>query len=158
MSLNVRRVVTGHDEQGRAVVLFDDAGGEVVSKRPRHQSAVMWSTDRLPANNDGEADAARRAVGTFEPGGSVFRIIRFEPGNTGRDHRTDSLDYVIILEGAIDLDLDGQTVHLRRGDVVVQRGTMHNWVNRGSEPCVMAVVLIGAEPVQVAGRTLETIG
>jgi quercetin dioxygenase-like cupin family protein len=77
----------------------------------------------------------------------VFRIVRYDPGVAPRRHRTSSLDYAVVLSGEIDMELDDKEVHLKAGDVVVQRGTIHNWANRGTEPCIMAFVLIGAKPV-----------
>ena len=72
-------------------------------------------------------------------------------------HRTETVDYAILLSGECDLEMDdGVTVHLRQGDVVVQRGTMHAWVNTGTQPCVFAFILIDAEPVGVAGQSLRT--
>jgi len=88
----------------------------------------------------------------------VFRVVQYEPGVSPRNHRTDSLDYAVVISGEIDLDLDGTMVHLTQGDVVVQRGTVHNWVNRGSEPCVIAFALIAAEPVKRGGGVLHAMG
>jgi mannose-6-phosphate isomerase-like protein (cupin superfamily) len=62
------------------------------------------------------------------------------------------------MSGEIDMDIDGSTVHLRQGDVLVQRGTIHNWINRGTAPCVIAFVLIAAEPVERAGQVLAATG
>ena len=88
----------------------------------------------------------------------MFRVVQYEPGVSPRNHRTDSLDYAVVISGEIDLDLDGTMVHLTQGDVVVQRGTVHNWVNRGSEPCVIAFALIAAEPVKRGGGVLHAMG
>src|SRR2546429_8545192 len=72
-------------------------------------------------------------------------------------HRTETVDYAILLSGECDLELDdGKTVHLKQGDIVVQRGTMHAWVNNGSAPCTFAFILIDADPVEAAGRKLTT--
>jgi quercetin dioxygenase-like cupin family protein len=74
-------------------------------------------------------------------------------------HRTDSIDYAVVLSGEIDMQLDdGTEVHLRAGDVLVQRGTIHNWINRGTAPCVMAFTLIDAKPVEVGGKMLHATG
>ena len=69
-----------------------------------------------------------------------------------------SIDYAVVMAGEIDMEIDGATVHLRQGDVLVQRGTIHNWSNRGTVPCVIAFVLIAAAPVERAGRTLTATG
>ena len=158
MALQVRRVITGHDASGRAVVEIDEVAKNVVSGRPGANAAVVWTTQGFPANNDGHADEGLRKVGTTLANGTVFRIIEFSPGVAARNHRTDSIDYIVIISGEIDMELDGSVVHLRAGDVMVQRGTIHNWVNRGPAPCVLAVVLIDAKPVQVGGKTLNAVG
>ena len=86
-----------------------------------------------------------------------MRITEFAPGSPKFMHRTETLDYAILLSGECDLEMDdGATVHLTQGDVVVQRGTMHAWVNNGTEPCVFAFVLIDAKPAEAAGQTLRT--
>jgi quercetin dioxygenase-like cupin family protein len=72
-------------------------------------------------------------------------------------HRTETLDYAICLKGECDLELDdGRTVPMKAGDICVQRGTMHAWVAKGSEPAVFAFVLIDAEPVEKDGKKLTT--
>jgi quercetin dioxygenase-like cupin family protein len=85
-------------------------------------------------------------------------VISFGPGVTPRDHRTDSIDYAVVMAGEIDMALDIGSVHLKAGDVLVQRGTIHNWVNSGTAPCVIAFVLISAKPVTAGGKTLEAHG
>ena len=75
-----------------------------------------------------------------------------------RNHRTQSIDYAVVMSGEIDMEMDGTTVHLRAGDVLVQRGTIHNWINRGTEACVIAFVLVSAKPVTVGGKTLAAHG
>jgi quercetin dioxygenase-like cupin family protein len=88
----------------------------------------------------------------------VFRVVQFNPGVTPRNHRTDSIDYAVVISGEIDMDLDGTEVHLKAGDVLVQRGTIHNWINRGTEPCVIAFALIHAKPVTAGGKVLNAEG
>jgi len=158
MALQVRRVVTGHDKNGRAVVTIDEVSKNNISARPGATSCVVWTTEGFPVNNTGDADEAQRKVGTTLPNGTVCRIIEFAPGVAPRNHRTDSVDYIIILSGEIDMDLEGTSVHLKAGDVLVQRGTIHNWINRGKEPCVLAAILIDAKPVQVGGKVLNAVG
>jgi len=80
------------------------------------------------------------------------------PGVSPRNHRTDSIDYAVVMSGEVDMILDDTTVHLNAGDVLVQRGTIHNWINRGTEPCVIAFVLIAAKPVMVGGKVLQAQG
>jgi mannose-6-phosphate isomerase-like protein (cupin superfamily) len=123
--MKIRRVVTDHDAGGRGAVKIDETCTNVISRRPGHQSCVAWSAP-----------------------GTIFRIVEYRPGIAPRMHRTGTIDYAVVMSGEIDMELDdGVTVHLRKGDTLVQRGTIHNWVNRGSEPCVIAFVLIDAKPI-----------
>ena len=158
MSLNVRRVVTGHGESGRAVVKIDEFSTNVISRRPGAASCVIWSTDVFPVVNEGDDDLGSRKLGTTLENGTIFRVVRYEPGVTPRRHRTDSIDYAVVLSGEIEMEFDDQTVKLRAGDLLVQRGTVHNWVNRGAEACVIAFVLIAAKPVTANGKPLEAMG
>ena len=156
--MNIRRVVTGHDDEGRAIVRIDEICRNVISRRPQHQSCLIWSTGLFPADNSDDADGGAREVGTTLPNGTVFRIVEYQPGVTPRNHRTESIDYAVVLAGEIDLQLDGGEVHLRAGDVLVQRGTLHNWVNRGTQPCVIAFVLVAAKPLERGGKQLNAHG
>ena len=158
MTLSIRRVVTGHDAQGRARVAIDEVCRNVISRRPNHASCVVWSTGAFPADNGDERDGAAREVATTEPDGTVFRIVEYAPGVAPRNHRTESIDYAVVIAGEIDMELEGETVRLRAGDVLVQRGTVHNWVNNGTEPCVIAFVLVAAKPVERNGRKLNAVG
>ena len=158
MSINIRRVVTGHDAQGRAKVLIDETVTNVFSQRAGAEYSVIWSTDSLPASNDGEEDPARKTIPTAIANGSVFRVVSFGPGVAPRNHRTDSIDYAVVISGEIDMELDVGSVHLKAGDVVVQRGTIHNWVNKGKEPCIIAFSLIASEPVTAGGKPLPAHG
>jgi quercetin dioxygenase-like cupin family protein len=158
MPLQIRRVVTGHDDNGRAVVTIDEVSTNVISRRPRHESCVVWSTGAFPSDNATPLDGGLRPVASTDPNGSVFRIVEYAPGVAPRNHRTESIDYAVVLAGEIDMEIDGATVQLRQGDALVQRGTIHNWNNRGSVPCVIAFVLIAAKPVERAGRVLSATG
>ena len=157
--MNFRRVVTGHDDQGNATVMYDSIAPNVTAGRPGHSACVVWTTDSAPADNTGDWDEGTRPVATTNKGGSVFRLVEYAPGVAPRRHRTDSIDYAVVLSGEIDMRLDGDAVvHLEAGDVLVQRGTIHDWVNNGSEPCVIAFVLIDAHAVAAGGRVLEAEG
>jgi mannose-6-phosphate isomerase-like protein (cupin superfamily) len=123
--MNIRRVVTDHDAQGRSVVSIDEPCANVISRRPGHQSCVAWTG----------------------PDGTIFRIVRYAPGVAPRNHRTETIDYAVVMSGEIDMRLDDSTVHLRAGDVLVQQATLHDWVNNGKEACVIAFVLVPAKPV-----------
>jgi len=158
MSINVRRVVTGHDDQGRAKVLIDETVKNVASQRPGALYSVIWSSEGFPVNNDGDADPSGKKIGTTISDGTVFRIVSFGPGVAPRNHRTDSIDYAVVMSGEIDMELDVGKVHLKAGDVLVQRGTIHNWVNTGSEPCVIAFTLVAAKSVTAGGKMLPAQG
>jgi quercetin dioxygenase-like cupin family protein len=158
MTIVIRRVVTGHDDEGKALVLFDEPCPHTRSSREGHESCVIWSTGSFPADNSGSDDGAERAKASTDPNGTVFRIVRYEPGVAPRNHRTDSTDYAVVMSGEIDMELDDATVHLRAGDVLVQRGTVHNWINRGAQPCTIAFVLSAARPVERGGKVLHAMG
>jgi quercetin dioxygenase-like cupin family protein len=158
MTLSIRRVVTGHDTQGRAKVLVDEQVKNVISNRPGATSSVIWSSEGFPVNNDGDQDPTGKSIKTTVDNGTVFRVVKFDPGVSPRNHRTDSIDYAVVISGEIDMELDVGTVHLKQGDVLVQRGTIHNWVNNGKEPCVIAFTLVSAKPVTVGGKTLAAHG
>jgi quercetin dioxygenase-like cupin family protein len=158
MAVQVRRVVTGHDKNGRAFVKIDEVSKNVISSRPGQSACVVWTTESFPVNNTGDADEALRQVGTTLKNGTVFRVVEFGPGVAPRNHRTDSIDYAVVLSGEIDMELDDTVVHLKAGDMLVQRGTIHNWINRGTQPCVIAFTLIDAKPVEVGGKVLNAQG
>ena len=158
MALRVRRVITGHDASGRAIVKIDEVSDNLFTGRPGATACNVWTTEGFPANNDGEADEGLRKVGTTLKQGTIFRIIEFAPGLAARNHRTDSIDYIVVISGEIDMELDASLVHLRAGDVMVQRGTIHNWINRGTAPCVLAVILVDAKSVEAGGNVLPAQG
>ena len=158
MSLNIRRVVTGHDKQGRAKVLIDEQVKNVISNRPGATSSVIWQTTGFPINNDGDHDPSDQKIATTVDNGTVFRVLKFDPGVSPRNHRTDSIDYAVVMSGEIDMELDVGSVHLKAGDVLVERGTIHNWVNKGKEPCIIAFTLISAKSVSAGSKTLHAQG
>ena len=159
MSLTVRRVITGHDNNGHAIVAIDETAKNVTQGRPGAHAAVIWTSEGFPVENGGDADTSGRKVGTTLDNGTVFRVVSFGPGVTPRNHRTDSIDYAVVMSGEIDMELDdGKSVHLKAGDVLVQRGTIHNWVNKGTAPCVIAFVLVAAKPVTAGGKVLNAVG
>ena len=155
--MKIRRVVTSHDDKGKAVVAIDEVSRDVVSFRPGATVANIWSTAGFPVDNNGLRDTAKEITATTRAGGTVFRVIEFAPGVAPRNHRTDSIDYAIVLAGEIDMTLDDQVVTLRAGDLLVQRGTIHNWINRSNAPCVIAFVLIDAKPVEHDGKPLAAV-
>ena len=158
MALNVRRVITGHDANGKAVVKIDEVAKNVSSGRPGATAVNIWTTEGFPVNNDGDADEGQRKVATTLKNGTIFRIIEFAPGLAARNHRTDSIDYIVVISGEIEMELDDTLVRLKAGDVMVQRGTIHNWINRGTAPCVLAVILVDAKSVEAGGKVLAAQG
>ena len=106
MTLNVRRVVTGHDKNGKAVVKIDETAKNILANRKGASSVVLWSTDGHPIDNTDDYDGSQRKLGTSLPQGTVFRVVRYEPGVTPRNHRTNSLDYAVVMSGEIDMELD----------------------------------------------------
>ena len=158
MALQIRRVVTGHDQNGRALVSIDEISKNLVSGRPGQMGCVVWTTEGFPVDNTGTDDAGLRKSGTTLKNGTVFRVVEFGPGVSPRNHRTDSLDYAVVISGEIDMQLDVSTVTLKAGDVLVQRGTIHNWINKTDKPCVIAFVLIDAKPVEAGGKVLNARG
>ena len=162
----VRRVVTGH-RSDKAVVLFDSAApNQKLRQASGLVSTLLWVTDERPADVSGSYDRSLREIGVPPPpNGSIFRVVDFPPesGTRSREavlqemgvsdvggarhhgmHKTRSTDYAVVIEGEIDMLLDDSEVHLEAGDVLVQQGTNHAWVNRGSKPCRIAFVLVDA--------------
>jgi len=150
-----RRVVTGHDENGVSVVLSD---GTVPVHKVMPQDGVgfyeIWSTDAMPAPVgpiEPNEPTQRSLRVPPEPNGTKIRINEFFPGyinelgNQSPVHRTESIDYGIVLEGEIYLVLDNSEVLLKAGDVVVQRGTDHAWANRSDRVARMAFILVDGE-------------
>jgi quercetin dioxygenase-like cupin family protein len=171
----VRRVVTTLDDKDKAVVLFDSDNPHCKVRPGKNNAAnLIWVTSGSPADMGGTLDRAAVEIGRSPPdGGSVFRIIDYPPVspetekldvNAGRSelahdastkglaprhsfmHRTRTVDYVIVLQGEIDMLLDDSEIHLKTGDILVQQGTNHAWVNRGTEVCRLAIVLLDAKP------------
>jgi naringenin degradation protein FdeH len=149
----IRRVITGHDGANIAKVLSDGSAANAKYPSPGTVSTMIWCTDRTPAAIPvGETieDMGARILGTAPPAnGTRFAVIDFPPGNKPHLHRTETIDYVIVLEGEIDMDMDNSTVTLKAGDVMVQRGTNHAWANRGTKRARVAFVLIDAEPLGI---------
>jgi quercetin dioxygenase-like cupin family protein len=149
----IRRIVTGHDAKHVAKVLIDGQATNAKYPAPGIVSTMIWCTDRMPADIDiGETpeDMGARVIGTPPPpNGTRFAVIDFPPGNAAIMHRTETIDYVIMVEGELDMDMDDSTVKLKPGDVVVQRGTNHAWVNRSDKRARAAFVLIDAEPLGI---------
>lgn len=167
----IRRVVTKLDPSGKAVVMIDEKT-KLVTPRPPNGVANIWVADKAQPDFTATEDRGKAKVGVAPKAGSIFRVVDFAPESAGGHptdvnammkivgadapkkglpprhpgmHRTRSLDYAIVMSGEIDMLLDEGEVHLKAGDVVVQQATNHSWVNRGSEPCRIAFILIDSQ-------------
>jgi hypothetical protein len=181
MIWRVRRVLTGHDAQGRSTFIADGLAPNVkeMSAMPGLALTDLWETGAAPASNAGEKDAANRPVHLEPPkNGTILRIVEFPPDSAWRGatdgkagfkaigaghaqdrrsadpmmHKTSTVDYIIVLKGEIHAILETGEKLLRAGDVLVQRGTNHSWSVRGAEPCIVAAVLVSAKPVKKPSR------
>ena len=145
-----RRVVTGHRADGTAIVLTDGPAPKIDRKPSGITSTLIWSSDAMPVPmplGTEIEDFGLRVLGTEPPrNGSRFCVNDFPPGNARYMHRTDTLDYAIVLDGEIEMEMDEGTTVLHAGDVVVQRGTNHAWINRSQANARIAFVLIDALP------------
>lgn len=172
----IRRVVTGHDENGKSIVVTDGFAPAVRTspERPGHYSTEIWQTKGAPAPIGNEPDPTS-ATGPRQlkppKGGTIIRVSEmppesdalrhFDPATAkklfdqastfkegGRHplmHRTETIDYAIVLSGELTLILDDSEVKLQAGDMVVQRGTNHAWSNRSDKPCIIAFVLVDGQ-------------
>lgn len=174
----VRRVVTAHDEQGRAIIQEDGPVPVVRTdpNRPGYAVHQVWMTEGSPAYVGNNDDPTLQPMSlTPPPGGTVIRIIEFPPAGqelkdvspeqaaqafsmygqsqvlTGASktnprhpfmHRTETVDYAVVLSGEIVMLLDDSEVTLKAGECLIQRGTNHAWTNRSDEPCRVLFVLV----------------
>lgn len=155
-----RRVVTGHDERGVSVFASD---GPVPVVRTAPDGALfyeIWGTDAMPAPvAAGEPDPTTTAL-SVPPAlnGTKIRINEFPPGAVSPMHRTQSVDYGIVLSGEVVLVLEGSERVLGPGDVVVQRGTNHRWENRSDATARMVFILVdGAFTSELIGTLGEDV-
>lgn len=152
----IQRVVTGHDGEGRACFISEDFGEPQPIPTGDANFLLMWTTPTVPADNNDPTDGRARDVGTTLKGGSAFRIVDMLPGGESPFHRTNSIDYGIVLEGEIELELDdGRKTTVGKHGVIIQRGTNHLWRNTTEKPCRIAFVLIEAPAYLHDGTPLE---
>ncbi len=172
----IRRVVTGHDKNGKSIFVMDGKAPNVLemASMPGVALTDLWRTKSSPASNSGNADAAAGKI-VLEPpsNGTIVRIVEFPPDTMWRKsanakkafasigaggapdhassdammHATATVDYIIVLKGEIYAILDKGEKLLKAGDILIQRGTNHSWSVRTKEPAIVAAVLIGAKPV-----------
>lgn len=141
----IRRVVTTNNEQDQGVVMMDD---KVEGKQigDTYKNMQIWETDEVPVDNSDD-DRTDRFTGAHKiPVGTGFRYGDFEPGFESSMHRTKTIDYGIVIEGEMKMELDGgEIITLKTGDVIIQRGTSHRWFNDSKSTCRMAFVMIAAK-------------
>lgn len=176
-NLPTRRVVTGHNAQGQSIILFDDRCNNInhIPSWKGLYVTEVWVTEEMPIDNSGQTDRAQRPM-KHDPDrlGTIFRMVEIPPesktsfdakgifqelGSSNKPsendasrhptmHKTNSVDYLVVVSGEMYMQMeDGETL-LKQGDVIVQRGTNHAWVNKSSAPCLIAAVLIDAVPVR----------
>jgi hypothetical protein len=181
MTRRQRRVLTGHDREGKSIILSDGIAANVkeMASMPGLALIDLWETGAAPASNEGGADAAARPVRLEPPkNGTLLRVVEFPPDSQWRDnaqakaafesigaghaqdsgssdpmmHRTETVDYAIVLKGPIHAVMERGESELHSGDILVQRGTNHSWSVRGKEPAVVAFVLVSAAPLKSPGK------
>jgi len=157
MQSSIRRVVTGHDKKGAAVFVSDNIYETVVIPSGDAAMTTIWTTATVPADLNDETDGRERDAGTTLKGGSVIRIVDMLPGASSPLHRTNSIDYGIIISGTIELELDNNNFKtLEAGDIIVQRGTIHKWRNPSADNvCRIVFVLTEAKPFEINGAALQ---
>jgi mannose-6-phosphate isomerase-like protein (cupin superfamily) len=172
---NIRRIVTGHNAQGRSNITFAGEATNVLDSPawPGSRVTELWVTEEIPVDNTGQTDRGARPIRHDPgPGGTIFRVVEIPPESkttidtaaafadigstrvpTAEDsarhpsmHATDSVDYLVVISGEMHMLMEEGEILLKAGDCIVQRGTKHAWVNRSNAPCVMAAILVDAHP------------
>ncbi|KAK0744294.1 hypothetical protein B0T21DRAFT_380632 [Apiosordaria backusii] len=161
--------ITSHNSTGQAIVHSQNP----FQWRPYDENnlafAVPYTTSRFPPDLNNDADLKEHQslisnpdkLGLVNPKGTVLRCVDFAPGYACGMHRTQSLDYGIVMEGEVDMVLDsGERYSLKRGDVAIQRATQHQWVNKSNTQWArMMFVLQDCQPLIVAGKEMgEDLG
>lgn len=158
------RYITSHNETGQAIVHSEGPGSWVPFEDKTLGFSIAYTTSEFPVNLNNDADLEKHNevlqtgnLGLVNPGGTVCRVVDFSPNLPGIMHRTQSLDYGIVLEGEIEMVLDsGETRLLGKGDIAVQRATMHTWRNPSSTQWArMLFVLQHCQPVVVGESALR---
>ncbi|MDA9957962.1 cupin domain-containing protein [Gammaproteobacteria bacterium] len=173
--MGMRRVVTGHDKNGKSIVVLDGPPARSIGEDVGGLFE-LWNTDGNIINTQDNIDRADDEIILSPPSnGSKFRYFQINPTPEGipmdimQDiaadafekigaahhridttkhpamHKTETIDYIILLKGDVTLILDQEEVDIKPFDVVVQRGTNHAWVNNGSDPALLIAVLIDSE-------------
>jgi quercetin dioxygenase-like cupin family protein len=154
----IRRIVTGHDKKNVAKVIDDGPAKNTKTPREGVSSTLMWCSDEMPADiaiGEDAEDMGARMLGTAPPvNGTRFIVMEFAPGVSSEMHRTETIDYIAVLAGEMDMDMDDSTVKLKAGDIMVQRGTNHAWANRSKARARVAFVLVDAKPLGIGKPVL----
>ncbi len=156
MSIPIRRIVTGHTKEGKAIFTIDEEIETVVIPTGDAAMATLWTSASVPADCNDQIDGRMRDAGTTLKGGSVIRVVEMLPGASSPMHRSASIDYGIVMSGEIELELDDKvfkTVGI--GGIIIQNGTIHKWRNPSpSKICRIIFVLTEAKPFEVNGVPL----
>ena len=145
MAFNIRRIVTGHSAAGKSTVTSDETVASIPGRFDERVGRYdPWWSEGTPAALDGPDPTTGQGTVTPRPKGTIFRILEIPPGNDTTKHKTDTIDYYVILQGELYMTLDIGEVLCREGDVIVQRSTNHGWDNRSGKPAIFAEVLINA--------------
>ncbi|KAK8028281.1 hypothetical protein PG991_005337 [Apiospora marii] len=164
---NPRLVITGHAADGTSIFHSDEAVEAFSPFGPSKSSFSTFDTrDAVPVSNDNSPDAGSVAAAPAQkiprcpPGGTLFSITNLPARYSVPMHRTQSLDYCVVMSGEIVLALDGgEEKTVKAGEFIIQGGANHQWINRTDEPCRIAFVLVGADKVQLEDGTVleETV-
>lgn len=157
MAHPIRRIVTGHSKDGKAVFTIDEEIETIIIPTGDAAMATIWTTSAVPADCNDQSDGRLREAGTTLKGGSVIRVVDMLPGASSPMHRSSSIDYGIVISGEIELELDDKvfkTVGI--GGIIIQNGTIHKWRNPSlTEKCRIVFVLTKAKPFEVKGIPLS---
>ena len=176
MRQEIRRFVTGHDADGTSIITIKDRASNATEIKgwPGLWVSELWTTNEMPIDNSGREDQGARPMRHDPtPHGSIFRIVEIPPESSGTPidpkaafaalgssnkpsdsdsakhatmHKTNSIDYLVVISGEMAMVMEQGEVQLKAGDCIVQRGTNHAWVNKSGKPCVLAAILIDAVP------------
>ncbi|MEY2926657.1 MAG: hypothetical protein RL367_1134 [Pseudomonadota bacterium] len=140
-----RRIITGLNATGQSTVLIDGP----VQPYSHGGGGHVWRSETVPADNSPTADISidTFSYDLFHDGGSNFFVVEMAPGDTFVPHATDTLDYIVIMQGEVVLVVDTGEVTLRAGDCIADRGILHTWRNDSAAPATYAVITLPAHPV-----------
>jgi len=157
MNGQIRRVVTGHTEEGKAIFTHDDQYETQLIPTGDAKFTLIWTESEVPSDLNDQTDGRLRPAGTTLHGGSVIRVVDILPDQHSPFHRSSSVDYGIVMSGHVELELDdGVKKTIGPGAIIVQRGTIHLWRNPSdTELCRIIFVLTEARPFEIEGKPLE---